>query len=195
MYHDELSTHVEDGIGASAGVGSAVGLRVGIKVGAGVYDTLKVMTSAIEVLSEHASVMVYSLTAASPETVLVCWPSLSAVDVWMTVPSRSVTLTSRVVQVPGLPRYTQMTSHSTSETHVDAVPTLVICRNDSVGTIVGTGAAGSVGVAVGAAEGAALGSLEGMALEGEGVGAGVNDTAKFIESAIEASSSHVSAST
>ena len=85
-------------------------------------------------------------------------------------------------------------SSATHEQCFDGVPFLY---HDELSTHVedGTGAAGSVGVALGAAEGAALGSLEGMALEGEGVGAGVNDTANFIESAIEASSSHVSVST
>ena len=57
LYHDELSTHVEDGAGASAcavggavvgsafgaavgaAVGGAVGAKTGLSVGAGVYDT------------------------------------------------------------------------------------------------------------------------------------------------------------
>ena len=84
-----------------------------------------------------------------------------------------------------------------SATHEQCFDGVLFLYHDELSTHVedGTGATGSVGVALGAAEGAALGSLEGMALEGEGVGAGVNDTANFIESAIEASSSHVSAST
>ena len=54
--------------------------------------------------SEHVSVIVYSLTSAVPETVLVCWPSFSVVSLPMRFPSMSSTLTSTSAQALESPR-------------------------------------------------------------------------------------------
>ena len=50
-----------------------------------------------------------------------------------------------VTQASESPRYTQMSSHSLFETHVDAVPMLVICRKEAVGACVGAGIGTGVG--------------------------------------------------
>ena len=47
-------------------------------------------------------------------------------------------MTMSTVAHPSPPRYVQKTSHSTPWTHVDSVPTLVICTNEAVGAIVGS---------------------------------------------------------
>ena len=54
--------------------------------------------------SEHVSVIVYSLTSAVPETVLLPSPSFGVISVPMRFPSMSSTLTSTSAQALGSPR-------------------------------------------------------------------------------------------
>ena len=178
LYHDELSTHVEVEVGTTIGLalglpGTTVGDGVGRATGAA--DGLPGVTDGDGVGDGVGRAT--GATVGGDEHPQARSQASCASD-------------------ESSPTTAQRDSGS-SATHEQCFDGVLFLYHDELSTHVedGTGATGSVGVALGAAEGAALGSLEGMALEGEGVGAGVNDTAKFIESAIEASSSHVSAST
>ena len=98
----------EDGTALGGKEGDAEGYEVGLAVGAGVYDTWKSNESVMDASSSQDSVNVYELICASPGVITWYSPSLSSVNVSMTLPvyGRTTDATT-LVHALGSPRYSQ----------------------------------------------------------------------------------------
>ena len=95
------------GTGAALGPGDGTAV-VGGDVGAGEYDTWKVKESVMDASSAHDSVNVYELICASPGVTTWYSPSLSSVNVSMTLPENGRTTdATTLVHALGSPRYSQ----------------------------------------------------------------------------------------
>ena len=92
------------------------------------------------------------------------------VSLLIEIPFASNTSATTDAQASESPRYTQMSSHSLFETHVDAVPMLVICRKEAVGARVGAGVGTEEGAEMGKSVGTGVGTRVGT---GAGIGVGM----------------------
>ena len=107
---DDDGRGLGNGTGAALGPGEgdADGYDDGLPVGAGEYDTWKSSESVMDASSAQDSVNVYELICASPGVTTSYSPSLSSVNVSMTVPvdGRRTDATT-LLHALGSPRYSQ----------------------------------------------------------------------------------------